>query len=279
MPDEHDGIGSSPPQTRRAEVWAWALYDWANSAYSTILITVVMLYISQVVFPPRYEGDAWGETVYAWCISASMVVAAILSPVVGAMADVNRSKRRWLAATALGGAGCAILLAAISPAWPVVVVAAFLLVSLCFELSLGVYNAFLPEITDESTVNRVSAMGFGLGYVGGAIALVLALGVLFLGDRIGIDTKPGQLRAGIVIMGLWWGGFSVPTLVVLRDRGPVPTHPRPLAAAVGKAASHANQTTLYLTPLHGRADVLKRLIANIGAALRHVRAAAEQFKD
>ncbi len=51
-----------------------------------------------------------------------------------------------------------------------------------------------------------------------------------------------------------------------------------LLAAVGKAASHANQTTLYLTPLHGRADVLKRLIANIGAALQHVRAAAEQFQ-
>jgi hypothetical protein len=48
---------------------------------------------------------------------------------------------------------------------------------------------------------------------------------------------------------------------------------------VGKAASHANRTTLYLTPLHGRADVLKRLIANIGAALQHVKAAAQQFKD
>ncbi|WP_162910129.1 hypothetical protein [Azohydromonas sediminis] len=48
---------------------------------------------------------------------------------------------------------------------------------------------------------------------------------------------------------------------------------------MGKAASHANQTTLYLTPLHGRADVLKRLIANVGAALRHVRATAQQFKD
>ncbi|MFM8900141.1 MAG: hypothetical protein ACKOF9_09365, partial [Burkholderiales bacterium] len=52
-----------------------------------------------------------------------------------------------------------------------------------------------------------------------------------------------------------------------------------LLAAVGKAASHANQTTLYLTPLHGRADVLKRLIANIGEALRHVKATAEQFKE
>jgi hypothetical protein len=52
-----------------------------------------------------------------------------------------------------------------------------------------------------------------------------------------------------------------------------------LLAAVGKAASHANQTTLYLTPLHGRADVLRRLIANIGAALQHVKATAEQFAD
>ena len=52
-----------------------------------------------------------------------------------------------------------------------------------------------------------------------------------------------------------------------------------LLAAVGKAASHANQTLLYLTPLHGRADILKRLIANIGEALQHVKAAAEQFKD
>ncbi|HEY6087555.1 MAG TPA: hypothetical protein VIV84_07450 [Burkholderiaceae bacterium] len=50
-------------------------------------------------------------------------------------------------------------------------------------------------------------------------------------------------------------------------------------AAVGKAASHANQTTLYLTPLHGRADILRKLIANIGAALQHVKASAEQFKD
>ena len=52
-----------------------------------------------------------------------------------------------------------------------------------------------------------------------------------------------------------------------------------LLAAVGKAASHANQTTLYLTPLHGRADTLRKLIANIGAALQHVRASAEQFKN
>ena len=52
-----------------------------------------------------------------------------------------------------------------------------------------------------------------------------------------------------------------------------------LLVAVGKVASHANQTTLYLTPLHGRKDILKRLIANIGAALQYIKAAAEQFKD
>lgn len=224
------------PRSSRAVVWAWALYDWANSAYSTILITVVMLYMSQVVLAPKDAGDVWGKTVYAWCISASMVLAAVLSPVLGAMADVNRSKRRWLALTALGGAGIALAMAAVPSHWPWAVVALLILTSLCFELSLGFYNAFLPEISDERTVNRVSALGFAMGYIGGAIPLVLALGVVFFGPRLGLETQGSQLRVGIAIMALWWGGFSLPTLWVLRDRGPPPAQRQRLVTAAARAA-------------------------------------------
>lgn len=228
--------------SRRVTVWAWALYDWANSAYSTILITVVMLYISQVVLPPRFNGDVLGKTVYAWCISVSMVLAAVLSPVLGAMADVNRSKRRWLALTALGGAGVALAMAAVPPTWPWAVVALLVLASLCFELSLGFYNAFLPEITDEHTVNRVSALGFALGYIGGAIPLVMALGVVSFGPRLSLQTVGGQLRTGIAIMGLWWGVFSLPTLLVLRDRGPPPVQRQRLRTAAANAAREVAAT-------------------------------------
>lgn len=234
----HNASGPSP----RVKIWAWALYDWANSAYSTILITVVMLYISQVVLAPRFAGDVWGKTVYAWCISISMVVAAVLSPVLGAMADVNRSKRRWLALTALGGAGIALAMAAVPPQWPWLVVILLVLTSICFELSLGFYNAFLPEISDERTVNRVSALGFGLGYIGGAIPLVLAMGVVWFGPRFGLQTAEGQLRTGIAIMGLWWGLFSLPTLLVLRDRGPPPARRHRLRTAAANAAREVAAT-------------------------------------
>ncbi len=225
-------MSQSPPEAERggtrAEVLAWAMYDWANSAFSTILITIVHGYLTGVVFE---KGDPWGPTWYAWGISASMVVAACLSPVVGALADVNRSKRRWLAATALLGAGGAVAMAAVPPDNAVAVVVLLMATSLCFQLSLGVYNAFLPEIAREDRMNAVSAWGFALGYLGGAIALILAMVVLQVGPSLGVPDVAGRLRIGILIMGLWWGLFSIPTLWVLRDRGQAPALREPMLAA------------------------------------------------
>ncbi|MCX7426440.1 MAG: MFS transporter, partial [Planctomycetia bacterium] len=156
-------------RNRPAEVFAWAMYDWANSAFSTISITILVYYIQGVVLP-----GTWGEIAWAWGISLSMLVAAVLAPIVGAMADANRSKRRWLATTALSGAAAAVLLAAMPPTSVWAIMTLFVLMCLGFEMSLGFYNGFLPEIADERTMNRVSAWGYALGYLGGALALVLA---------------------------------------------------------------------------------------------------------
>ena len=92
----------------RAEVFAWAMYDWANSAYSPLSITILFIYLTPVVFLPK---DPWGPTVWAGGISLSMLIAAALSPVLGAMADANSSKRTWLACTALPGAAVVVVLA------------------------------------------------------------------------------------------------------------------------------------------------------------------------
>ena len=95
------------PASRRA-VFAWAMYDWANSAYSTLLITVVLHYVQEIVLPDRRR-----PAVFAWCIGAAM-----LSPIVGAVADANRSKRRWLAGTAFCGAAAAVAMAIVPPEQP-----------------------------------------------------------------------------------------------------------------------------------------------------------------
>jgi len=201
---------------KRAVV-AWAMYDWANSAYSTLSITFLVLYIQRDVFPE----DVWGTTgavVWAWGIGLSMLVAALLSPVLGALADARASKAAWLRFTALTGAALAVALALVPTQYPWAISCMFVLASFFFELSLGFYNAFLPEISDERSMDRISAWGFAAGYIGGGVALALATLLIFYGPKIGLPERAEQLRAGILMIGVWWAIFSLPAIFVLRDR-------------------------------------------------------------
>lgn len=219
------------------------MYDWANSAYSTLLITVILHYLQEIVLPGRH-----GPAVFAWGIGGAMLIAAMLSPIVGAVADANCSKRRWLAGTAFCGAAAAVAMALVPPEHATLVVAAFVLMGVCFELSLVPYNGFLPEITTEDTINRVSAWGFALGYVGGSIPLVIAWLIVHYGQSSGWLGEADQHRAGILLLGLWWGLFSLPSVLVLRDRGPGPEKREPLWRAariavgeVGRSLAHVRQ--------------------------------------
>lgn len=215
------------------------MYDWANSAYTTLLITVLVAYIQRVVFP----AEQWGRTgavVWAWGISLSMFLGAILSPIVGAIADAQANKRRWLAITALSGSVAAILLGVVPARMYVLVVILFVVANLMLELSLGIYNGFLPEIVAEEEMNRASAWGYGLGYLGGGIALVLALLLLQFGGSMGLATMASRLQASLILMGAWWGLFSIPALLVLRD----------------KERSSAGRVTIRQTIRAGGVDVL-----------------------
>jgi len=235
------GIGGSEPgrlgRGRKTRIFAWALCDWANSAYATLSITILVAYLQNVVLQGR-----WGPVVWAWGISASMLAAALLSPLLGAVADAQAGKRAWLAGTTLSGAAAAVLLALVPPGWTSLVVVLFILVALMYELSLGFYNGFLPEIADEQTMGLVSAWGFALGYLGGALALIAAILMLRFGPSVGLPEPASQLRAGVAIMGLWWGLFTLPALAVLRDRGPASEPKLPMLRAVRQAAGEVGRT-------------------------------------
>jgi MFS transporter, UMF1 family len=217
---------SASPQLTRSgnlkEELAWSMYDWASSAWSTIQITIVVYYLTAIVFPR--EGTLFtGANIYGYGIGISMLLAAISAPVIGAMADARANKRSWLAVATFIGAGSGTAMGLVPTDYSGLIAVLFFLTCLGFELSWGIYNGFLPEVANERTMNRVSAWGFGLGYVGGGIALALAILVLQMGHHLGLpdpaeDVAP-HLRIGIVIMGLWWGLFSLPTLLILRDKG------------------------------------------------------------
>lgn len=198
----------------RLETVCWVMYDWANSAWSTISITLLIYYLREQVLP----GDA-GRRAWGWGIGSSYLCAALLSPVLGALADARAAKRAWLAITALTGAVCAAAIGVVPTTMPWTIVGLFVCASLMFELSFSFYNGFLPELADERGLNRLSAAGFAAGYVGGGLALALAIGLVQLAPRLGWEAGT-VLRVCLVFMGLWWGMFTLPSIIVLRDRSP-----------------------------------------------------------
>ncbi|MGH7198976.1 MAG: MFS transporter, partial [Planctomycetaceae bacterium] len=233
-----DGGGGRPPSSGRRLFFAWGMYDWANSAYSTLSITVLVSYLKEGVLP----GDA-GTIAWTYGIGGTMFLAALLSPICGAIADAHASKHRWLAGTALTGAAASMLMFFATPDRAWLLVALFLLASLAFELSLGFYNGFLPDIADEKSMGRVSAWGFAFGYLGGGLALALVVALFIFGDALGLPAADHfRERLGLLIMGVWWGGFSLPTLLVLRDRRAPKRERQSLHRAVRQALGEVAHT-------------------------------------
>jgi MFS transporter, UMF1 family len=207
----------------RRNVLAWCCYDWANSGYTTLMITVFAVYMQRTVFSPETSG-ATGAIVWAWSVAISMLIGALLSPLVGALADAQAGKRFGLGVSATCGGAACMLMAIIPPENTWIVTSCFVVANLFLELSLTFYNGFLPEVADEQEINRVSAAGMAWGYFGGGLALLLAMLVLNFGPRFGFHNPSVLLRGCIFATGAWWCLFTVPAVVVLRDQ------PRPILA-------------------------------------------------
>lgn len=210
-------MNSSTPRqpVSRRSVYSWAMYDWANSAYSTILITILVSWMQEDVFP-----DDTGIMVYGWGIGVTMLLSAVLLPVLGAIADAHASKHRWMTGTAFTGSASLLVMAVIPAQQPWVIAALFFTTNLCFEVSFAFSNGFLPELADEENMGRVSSLGYALGYLGGGLMLLLGILLLLFGDRVGLPADLAvRKRVVLALTGLWWALFTIPAALYLRDQG------------------------------------------------------------
>jgi UMF1 family MFS transporter len=211
------------PEVKLREVWAWSMYDFANSAYTTVVITAVFgAYFVGVVA----EGRPWAT--FAWTAALSVSYAAILltGPLLGAWADAHAAKKPLLLASTVG---CVIFTAALYGAAPgaIALSLALLIVSnYFFGAGENLIAAFLPELASSGAMGRVSGWGWSFGYLGGLAALGICLFYITASGKPATETVPVTM----LITAAFFAIAAAPTFLFLRERAvPQPRMENPWA--------------------------------------------------
>ncbi len=199
-------------------IWAWALYDFANSAFTTLVVTFIYgTYFTSSIAPNEIEGTKW----WSWAISVSAVFIAILSPILGALADsFGFRKKIMIFSTLLCVLATALLFFPVQ-GQVLMALTLFVIANICFELGTVFCNAYLPEIASPAKTGKVSGYAWGLGYFGGLIALVLCLFLFVQTENplFGFDANNGEnIRATNLLVALWFLIFSLPLFFVVKEK-------------------------------------------------------------
>ncbi|MDP1929588.1 MAG: MFS transporter [Thiobacillus sp.] len=202
------------PGVRRREVWAWAMFDFANSGYTTVVITAVF----SAYFVAEVAGNApWATFAWTLALSVSYALVMLTAPLIGAHADAHASKKKLLWLTTLGCVGFTALLVFAAPGALVLAIAALVLSNYFFGTGENLIAAFLPELARPRALGRVSGWGWSLGYVGGLVSLGVSLAYIShaqAGGQSAADFVPVAMLITAAIFML----ASLPTLLMLRER-------------------------------------------------------------
>jgi UMF1 family MFS transporter len=217
------------PGNGRGAVIGWCLYDWAMSAFNTVIGTFVFsVYFSRGIVGNEVEGPA----LWAQAVAISGFFVLILSPFLGGVADHGGRRKTWLAAFTVAALVPTALLWFSAPTPDSIVPTMILIVlaTVAFELTYVFYNTLLLDVAPPERLGRVSGLGWGLGYAGGLVCLTVALfGLVGLGDSpplLPLSTEGSEnLRATGPLVALWWAIFALPLFLLVRERpGGLPLH-------------------------------------------------------
>jgi UMF1 family MFS transporter len=213
MSPSAEAASSAPtfPPVKRREIFGWCCFDFANSAFTTLIITVIYsVYFAKVVAEGRPIASTW----WGFTLAGAQLAVLLVSPLIGAMADIRANKKTFLAVTATV---CALATASL---WFVGVGEVWLALGLvaagtmAFYLSENICAGFLPEISTPENAARISGYGWSFGYFGGLLSLVFALLIIQSGESAGVDRVPWTF----VMTGAFFFLAALPTLLLLRER-------------------------------------------------------------
>jgi UMF1 family MFS transporter len=199
------------PEVRPREVWAWSMYDFANSGYTTVVITAVF----GAYFVSGISGNQpWATFAWTAALSVSYALVLVTGPLVGAWADAHAAKRRLLLVSTIG---CVLFTAALwfaGPGETALALALIVLSNYFFGVGENLIAAFLPELADSRAMGRVSGWGWSFGYLGGLAALGICLVYITASGKPATQTVPVTM----LITAAFFAAAATPTFIFLRER-------------------------------------------------------------
>lgn len=268
-----------PPATddRREQV-GWYFYDWANSAFSTTVVTVFLgPYLTGVaeaaadtnglIYPLGIPVAA--GAFFPYMVSLSVFLQIFFLPIMGAIADYSNAKKRLLGVFAYIGALATLCMYFVQGDNYLLGGLLFLLANLAFGASIVFYHAFLPEIASPDRRDAVSSQGWATGYLGGGLLLAVNLAFFLNAERLGVSSGMA-VRISLASAGLWWAIFTIIPLLALRSRRAIKPLPpgehyltsgfRQLAHTFGQMRRYP-QTLLFLAAYLLYNDGIQAVIA------------------
>lgn len=218
----------SPATADRRAIWSWCLYDFANSPFTTLVVTFIFAshfadvmaadhYLASGQATDKEHATALGTGLWATGVLVTALVVAILSPLMGTLADRGGFRTVFLLGSTVVAVVGSFALFLIQPDKVFWALTAFVVANIAFEMGMVFYNAFLPDIAPADQIGRISGYGWGLGYGGGLLALVVAL-LLPAVPWFGITLNSGEhVRASNLLVAIWFVVFSIPIFLWVRE--------------------------------------------------------------
>jgi UMF1 family MFS transporter len=195
----------------RPELRAWAMYDWANSAFQATVITAVFpAFFSDYAAADLSRAEATAR--FAWATTIAVTITAIMGPVLGAIADYRAMKKRMLAGFMLVGVAATLLMTTITLGGWTWAAALFIVANIAIASSYVFYDSLLPHIASPEEIDRVSTAAYAAGFLGGGLLLALNLAWILQPAAFGLTDTVAAIKLSFASVGIWWLVFSIPLL-------------------------------------------------------------------
>ncbi len=198
------------------ESFAWSLYDWANSAYATVVLAAVLpaYYASYVATPlPKHLRTAyWGYTNF---IATALI--ALIAPIIGGISDRSASRKKFWIGFAIIGIGATAFLYFVGKGDYLMASILFIISMFGFGAANVFYDSFLLQVSTPETSDFVSNLGYALGYIGGGLLLLINIIMIQKPELFGLKDSVHAIRLGFVLVAIWWLLFSLPSWLVIKE--------------------------------------------------------------